>query len=522
MRFFLPLCVLLMMLANRGMGAEPLPRGHVLFSADFEAPDALREWGGGQLRPGHQGGQALYIERASPGTSAVNLRLPVERFRGCTVHGHAMVKAEDVSQRPQHYNGIKFMMPIESPAGTSWPQASVEVGSFDWKRISFSARVPADATSIRLNLGLEAVSGRVWFDDIRIVVAKAPPARLPAVAAGPAFRGHDLPRLRGAMISPRSIDEAGLRTLGQEWGANLVRWQLIRTGPSARITTEAEYEAWLESELARLDAMLPLCEKYGLYVVIDLHSPWGGRPTSGGYVGSDGGLFTSRAAQERFVEDWRRMAKRYRDAKVVWGYDLVNEPVEGMVADDCDDWHTLAQRTARAIREIDPVTAIIVEPADWGGPAALAGFWPIDVPNVIYSVHIYEPHRFTHQGVYDKDGPAYHYPGVIEGKVWNRAELARALAPVEEFQKKWNVSIYIGEFSAIRWAPDQSAYRYLKDLIELMEERGWDWSYHAFREWSGWSVEHTEDRVNTRPAPEPTQRQKLLMEWFGKNQQPGW
>jgi len=42
--------------------------------------------------------------------------------------------------------------------------------------------------------------------------------------------------------------------------------------------------------------------------------------------------------------------------------------------------------------------------------------------------------------------------------------------------------MYIGEFSAIRWAPDGSAYRYLKDLIDVFEAHGWDWSYHAFRE----------------------------------------
>jgi aryl-phospho-beta-D-glucosidase BglC (GH1 family) len=321
------------------------------------------------------------------------------------------------------------------------------------------------------------------------------------------------------MIAPRSIDEAGLRTLGREWGANLVRWQLIRTGPSAKITTEAEYEAWLQSELARLDAMLPLCEKYGLHVVLDLHSPWGGKPTTSGYVGSDAGLFTSKAAQDRFVEDWKRMAQRYKNAKMIWGYDLVNEPVEGVVAEDCDDWRGLAERTAKAIRTIDAERAIIIEPADWGGPGALAGFLPIDVPNIVYSVHMYEPGQFTHQGVHDKDGPAYRYPGMIAGKEWNKAELEKALAPVVEFQKKWNVSIYIGEFSAIRWAPDQSAHRYLKDVIEIFEERGWDWSYHAFREWSGWSVEHGEDRNNTRPAAEPTERQQLLMQWFGKNRQ---
>ena len=110
------------------------------------------------------------------------------------------------------------------------------------------------------------------------------------------------------------------------------------------------------------------------------------------------------------------------------------------------------------------------------------------------------------------------YPGVIDGKQYDKAALEKALAPVVEFQRNYNVSIYIGEFSAIRWAPDHSAERYLRDVIEIFEANGWDWSYHAFREWSGWSVEHTEDKADLKPATMPTGRQKLLMEWYGKNQ----
>ena len=71
-------------------------------------------------------------------------------------------------------------------------------------------------------------------------------------------------------------------------------------------------------------------------------------------------------------------------------------------------------------------------------------------------------------------------------------------------------------------APGDSACRYLRDVIEIFEQHGWDWSYHAFREWNGWSVEHGPDRNDTRPTPQPTDRQLLLREWFGKNQKPTW
>ena len=47
--------------------------------------------------------------------------------------------------------------------------------------------------------------------------------------------------------------------------------------------------------------------------------------------------------------------------------------------------------------------------------------------------------------------------------------------------------IYVGEFSAAAWAP--GAETYLRDCIELFEEYGWDWTYHAFRESRVWDVE---------------------------------
>jgi hypothetical protein len=502
--------------------AAPLPVDHVYFHTDFEATNAVQAFPGATaIEAGYRSQRALAIEsKPGAGSATVSLTLPVTQMRGYLVRGTAMVRADDVSAKPAPWNGIKLMLPIETPDRKLWPQAPVESGTFDWRRVAFTARVPADATAVRLVLGLEQVSGKVWFDDLKISVAKPPAVRVAKPASGPRYTGHREPRLRGTMISP-NIDAAGLRTLGSDWNANLIRWQLIRTGPAARAGSGDDYDQWLEGELKKLDAALPTCEQVGLRVVLDLHSPPGGKVTAGGYGGSDDRLFTDPACQQQFVEIWRRMALRYKDAKPIWGYDLANEPVEDLIETGCEDWQGLAERAARAIREIDPQRTIIVEPAAWGGPDGLKDLVPLPISNVVYSVHMYLPHAFTHQGVHGA-GPAYRYPGVIEGKSWDKAQLEAALRPVVEFQQTYGVHIYIGEFSAIRWAPEDSATRYLSDLIEIFEAHGWDWSYHAFREWNGWSVEHGPDRNDPQRAAQPTDRERLLRHWFAKNQKPGW
>ncbi len=511
--------------AGAASDSDPLPRGHPWFQADFEPADALRGWSGpGRIEPGYRSRGALGVERGpgagAPSSTVVGVTLPVEAMQGYLVRGSAQVRAENVSSRPNPWNGIKCMLALEMPDRKLWPQAEIGTGTFDWRQVSFTVRVPTNARSARLLLGLEQVTGRVWFDDVKFVVVRPPVRREARPVVGPPFTGREVPRLRGAMIGP-DIDAAGLRVLGRDWGANLIRWQLIRTGRPGRPATDDDYDAWLEGELKKLDAALPHCLSNGLHVVVDLHSPPGGKPTAGGYVGADDRLFTDPRCQEKFVRVWERIATRYKGARPIWAFDLVNEPVEDAVEDDCDDWQSLAERAARAIRAIDPTRTLVVEPAAWGGPGGLADLVPLSVSNVVYSVHMYLPHAFTHQGVHGP-GPAYRYPGPVEGRHWDKAQLEEALQPVVDFQRAHGVHIYIGEFSAIRWAPEGSAARYLSDLIDIFEAHGWDWSYHAFREWSGWSVEHGADRNDTRPAEEPTDRQLLLRRWFGLNANPAW
>ena len=507
-------CVCFLPAVARSEAAAPKV-GDVVLAETFDAADALSRWpsraGTVRLDSG-----AVLVESTDKGAGAhADIPLPAARVRGCKLIFSARVKAENVSARPNAWNGIKFMAPITTPGGPLWPQAGLGVGTFDWKNVVWGAYVPKDAEAVTLRLGLELVTGKVWFDDVRVAVRRAPIMTAARVHKGPRYKGHDLQRLRGAMVSPNATAD-DLRTFGKEWKANLVRWQLFGFKPRFDTADLAEYDRRLEAELKKLDAALPVCREVGLMVVVDLH-------TGPGHWAKPGrSLFTSKRMQDRFVEIWEHMARRYKETKCIWGYDLLNEPLEEGMAEDALDWQGLAERCAKAIRKIDPERTIIIEPAPWGGPDGLANLVPLDVPNVVYSVHMYKPHRFTHQGVHDRKQPPLRYPGVIEGKEWNKDRLEEGLRAAIAFQKTYNVHIFLGEFSAIRWAPDGSAHRYLKDCIDVFEKHGWDWTYHAFREWNGWSVEHGPDRADNRPTAEPTPRKTLLLEWFGKNEKPTW
>ncbi len=307
--------------------ASAQPETEVVFRADFEAANALEGWTGtgGKLARGFGGTQSLVIEHAAEaeaGSVVIQHALPAERIAGQVIGLEAQVKADGVSDRPQSWNGIKVMLILELPEGKQHPQLSLGVGTFDWAHVSHMVRVPSAVVKATLSVGLEQVSGTASFDDIVITLGR------PAWAGGKRretmFKGHDLPRLRGAMHGP-TFREEDFRTLATEWGANHMRWQLNWV-PMKQAEEWAQdldaYDEWLDGALENCDKAVDLAEELGVLLLVDLHCPPGGR--------AEGGvcrMFREQHFQAKLLEAWDRIARRYKGRKAVWAYDLINEPV---------------------------------------------------------------------------------------------------------------------------------------------------------------------------------------------------
>ena len=276
-----------------------------------------------------------------------------------------------------------------------------------------------------------------------------------------------------------------------------------------------EYCQWLDGRLDNLADVLGWCAARGMKVCVDLHSPPGGN--SGLRQAEQFAMFDDDRYAAAFVDAWRRIARRFAGHHALYGYDLVNEPNQrGPVRNSYWD---LQRRAAEAIREIDPATPVIVEANLSDAPVAFRYLSPLAMNNVIYEVHFYSPGDYTHQGVGTRprhaEGRPLVWPGTSpEGRAWDETHMRRVLEPVREFQKRHRCRIYVGEFSAVAWAP--GADRWLHDAIGLFGEYGWDWTYHAFREWPGWSVEHEgtdKDRM-TSSADNP--RKRVLLDGFAQ------
>lgn len=501
--------------------AEPLyKQGDVVFAKDFDKRADRAAWSSRPVavwtRDKSLNRTVLQVSVSPQNTADFNMiEMPIDLtpYHGMRLAFTCRARAENVTKPENPYfGGIKYMLYFDSTQGQRWINENDVYGTFDWRELSFVISIPDDPSRARLYLGLQSVSGRVWFESLKVIVV-TPRRTAHAVLDkdAPAWKGHDQPRLRG-MMSPKSFREDDLRVLGGEWRANLIRWQLERNwGKAGTDRDPAEYDRWIDAKCDELELVLAAASKYGLKVVIDIHSPPGGR-----YKDNDVAMFYEKTYNDQFIRVWEKIARRFRQKPALWAYDLINEPVHTRLCPEGLDSHATQERAAQAIRQIDPDTTIIVEAEDWDSPQAFTYLLPIDVERVVYQAHMYWPHEFTHQGV-SASGPAVRYPGQIEGKEVDKQTLREYLKPVRDFQLAYNVHIYIGEFSAIRWAP--GAADYLRDCIDIFEEYGWDWSYHAFREWDGWSVEH-EGPMNSTRAVDMTPRKKLLLGWFEKNQRP--
>lgn len=292
------------------------------------------------------------------------------------------------------------------------------------------------------------------------------------------LRGQPAPRLRGFQLAPwctvADLDALPAKT-------KLVRYQ-FRVHEVDRTSDEAYFAAAI-NEIPHLIGTLRLCNERGIKVAICVMTPpatWSG-------------------AGKTLASLWWNIVHSIQAAKLidaVYGYDLLNEPQMST-----SGWNELVPVIRRAIRALDKKTPLIIS-STYGDPANLRRLKVLRDRRVIYTFHHYYPMPFTHQGVRDE------FPRNRRGP--SDVRLRNHLVAVKEWQERHRVRVYVGEFSCVRWAPEDALLDYLRESINLFEQYGWDWTYHAWREWTGWDLEH-EGSKDSPVRQQHTKRLGLLL-----------
>jgi aryl-phospho-beta-D-glucosidase BglC (GH1 family) len=304
-------------------------------------------------------------------------------------------------------------------------------------------------------------------------------------------------------------------------GANVVR-VFFPVQPFMQLEPPYSFD---ESSFENLDRILDLCEKYEIKAIIDPHR-FPGTWHQWTMINNDK-FWTDFEWHDRAIAIWERIAMQCKDrGNVIAGYDLLNEPAipKNPAKDSPADLNLLYRKLIAAIRKHDTKHTIILAaprytPADSDTEVSyLFGLDVLEVPvdsNLCYTIHMYAPMSFTHQGVWEESEPVA-YPGFIDGEEWNKDKIRDYMKKAYDFTQKYNVPIFIGEFSCPRWTGD-GGVQYLKDQIEVYEEYGFSWAYHAFRENQLWDIEMSiydrSDSVRRETSP----RKEMLIDAFTLN-----
>ena len=289
-------------------------------------------------------------------------------------------------------------------------------------------------------------------------------------------RGLGLGTLSNGNRSPADHDAA------QELGATHVR-AFIEAERMGNSDTYAVPSAQLQA----LEQMLLNLEQRGIYLVL---AAGFGADARDGREGNDT-LWRNPRRAASAVALWQQLARQLRGRNVVAAFDIVNEPVpHGLTyALRQERWLELAARVIDGVRAVDPQRVLVIESAPDATPESFGHLRPLPYTGLVYSLHSYHPFSFTHQRVMKEYPQPRAYPEREPDGRSSDELLAQSLDEVVKFAQRYDRPIYVGEFSAPRWAPGGSTARYIADSIALFNRHGFSWAYHEFRAWHGWDPE---------------------------------
>ena len=249
-----------------------------------------------------------------------------------------------------------------------------------------------------------------------------------------------------------------------------------------------------ENGFGYLQSCLDWCKKYGLHMLIDLHECYGYSFDPLKKDMDRAKFFYDKALQDRFMNLWREIAKRFGQYSETVAFEPLNEVVLESVA---DAWNDILARFIALIREYSKDIWIVCGGVCYNSVLTVP---LLKVPfdeKIVYNFHCYEPFPFTHQGAYwVEQMPSdfrIDYPADMDtykerSKVID-PDMGGAIfkvkvdklgpdffetifKPALEKSKQDDIPLYCGEYGVIDLADNHGKIRWLKDIHTVFEKYG--------------------------------------------------
>ncbi|ETS84594.1 hypothetical protein PFICI_02619 [Pestalotiopsis fici W106-1] len=231
-----------------------------------------------------------------------------------------------------------------------------------------------------------------------------------------------------------------------------------------------------EEGFAFLDRIVQRCAKHNLYVILDLHAAPGGQNQD---WHSDSGInkalfWEFKDFQDRAIDLWVELAKRYRGNPFIAGYNPLNEPADPEHT-RLVDWYA---RVEKAIRAVDADHILFLE----GNTYAMdfTKFPSEALPNCVYACHDYAMMGFP-------------VPEQFEGTPEQKEKLRSQFERKAAYMKQQNVPIWNGEWGPVYEDPlkigveaaatiNAKRFALLKEQLNIYRDSSASWSIWLYKD----------------------------------------
>ncbi|MBE9192480.1 glycoside hydrolase family 5 protein [Gloeocapsopsis crepidinum LEGE 06123] len=177
--------------------------------------------------------------------------------------------------------------------------------------------------------------------------------------------------------------------------------------------------------------------------------------------------------KSHFLSFWAQIANHYKNYSANLIFDILNEPYGNL---NSTIWNQWIADVVPTIRKTNPNRNLIIGSAGYSNWRQLVNNLklPASDNHIIAQLHYYKPLNFTHQGINGRK------KGLLWGTEKDYKELSTIFQQVYQWSKKQNKPIYLGEFGANNFVPENLRLKWLKAVLAEASSKGFSWSYYSF------------------------------------------